>query len=1608
LANFDDTLRALSRGKISLDAVLQNLERVLTRAPEVGPEVLERLESAYSASILTAEQYARIKTQVRDVVAKMSVRSDATVFEAMMETQVSGPQTLTLGPRTDTGIDFDLSGADPSASWPTGGSTPSGSSWGNPGTAPGASTTSVKLGPGAVLKERFVLDDVLGVGGMGTVYRGRDLRKVEVEDKNPYVALKVLNEDFKQHPDSFIALAREASRQQKLAHPNIATVYDFDRAGDTVFMSMELLVGTPLNVFIKETVKARGGLPFSEAFPIISGLGAALTYAHERKIVHSDFKPGNCFLLESGQVKVLDFGIARAVKNPGQGEGDKTLFDPSKLGALTPAYASSEMLDGQDPDTRDDIYALACVAYELFTGRHPFNKTPANRARDSKLVPVPVKGLSRRQNRALARGLAFERVNRSQNVEEFLEQLSGKIHPLRNPWVVGAGVTAIILLIGVSPALDWWHRQRVDAVTVELVSSDPATIDRALTESLPKLGDEDRQRVLEATRESLIAYFEKRIGEKLAVGSGKLDYPGAEALLKQAQSLYPDSASLNRIIDGVADSKNQLINKLTADFNLVLETGALLPMDDVLDLQDVLKELAQVDPQNPLLTDRRMPSAYARAAEAARQAGDLARAGSLIEAGLAGSPDDVALVNLNDRLRGDVEAKALEAEIAELTTRLNPAMEGLTDTTAVMPLATDLLRLATLNPEHPLLLELKTRLEPLVRTEVDGFIANRDWGASETFSNNFRRLLDAIGLGMLDRQLSEARDVYAQQADGLLARLVDALLQGRIGGSGPEDAGTILAELTGLSSSGPRVDAARSAVGSAHLSAARRARLGGDAAGAERELAAAEAMAGGTTLAPRVGRERERLTAAVPPTEAERSAAGAAVDAALAAVTDSSTDVSALVSALDDWEAVAANDPGYAERAGRATARLRDLSAALAGPSRWSDRVAVARTAWMAFPTTSDLATSLTRSIDGERGARAAALAAEVKQSQDELAVLTANPTFDFGWDAAVKEAVDRMAELLPEDHQELALARESTTALYVAKAAEMRAAQRFSEAAGLLDRAARLAATPAVQSERAALAAAEAEFERAAEENARLMSIEAAKQTLLAQARAKDVVAAEKTLASLKEALPPDDAFIRTEAAAALGEAYQRLAMAKAEEADFGAALTLAQKGLELAPDVPELKAAVRDYTAEGTAAQLLKRFGSVKELEIDETRKQLAAVQAGVDPGRFQELETQLIASLEKRLGLLRGTEPDAHNALLEASRQVFGTHPGLAGIENVAIESKYASSIREALDAAKLSLARQGLTDAQTTESRHPEIVELTTRLTTQEKSAAEFYSQYLAAFGRKEYEPAKGFIDEALKLWADNPDYAGARAVVLAKLSPTATTATDAPTGEATTTPPAAGSRAPVASKQPCNAKLAGYGKRKAGTCFDMIDPQARAPLMVVVPAGNGVNEAFAIGKYELPVNDYNNYCLVTKSCQPVDRNKKLPMTGISVAQAEAYAAWLSTTTGHRYRLPTAAEWVQAAGAKGGGGKDYNCRMSQGGQVVKGLAAVEVNSGKPNDFGLYNAIGNVQELVTGSGGLTARGGAFSDSIGKCEVGLEKPASAEGDEATGVRLVRELGQG
>ena len=300
-----------------------------------------------------------------------------------------------------------------------------------------------------VLKARFVLEEQLGSGGMGTVYRAKDLRKVEARNKQPYLAIKVLNGGFRDHPDAFIALEREAVKSQSLSHPNIVSIFDFDKDGDVPFMTMELLQGEELATRLKQYPQ---GLPETMAWPLIKGFCQALQHAHSEGLIHADLKPGNVFVTATGQAKVLDFGLARAVAEnltagvlQTRADLDDDGFDPAGLGALTPAFASREILNGATPGISDDIFGAALVIYLILMGRHPYNRMPANKI-DPRVAEVErPKMLSSRQWRVLSGALALDEADRLGSMSELAEGLFGETRkPIK---FVVAGVCAIALSV---------------------------------------------------------------------------------------------------------------------------------------------------------------------------------------------------------------------------------------------------------------------------------------------------------------------------------------------------------------------------------------------------------------------------------------------------------------------------------------------------------------------------------------------------------------------------------------------------------------------------------------------------------------------------------------------------------------------------------------------------------------------------------------------------------------------------------------------------------------------------------------------------------------------------------------------------------------------------------------------------------------------------------------------------------------------------------------------------------------------------------------------------------------------------------------------------------
>lgn len=799
MADFKTALEALGQGKVSVDALTAQLNSMLTQAPEHATRLLSVLDEALAEGTIDNSAYTELKRTVNEfrrthtsaTEAGHEDGGDATVFaqednfqqhpsdndsdktvadsgdatvmmtadEGESDFLLDGDDELseearekiaaelseTTGNTDTSGVDFDLMTGDTTGqnTGVTAATGPAGTEWSDPSVQQGY--TGGELTTGSVIKQRFKLLDVLGVGGMGKVYKGIDLLKQEARDKNPYVAIKLLNEDFKSHPEAFISLQRESSRQQKLAHPNIATVYDFDRVGGPgtpVYITMELMKGMELKDYIKKKVKKQGGLPFDEAFDIIRQLGDSLSYAHERRLVHSDFKPGNAFMCDDGTVKTLDFGIARAVKNPVTGEAEKTLFDPGQLGALTPAYASLEMLEGEEPDTRDDIYALGCVAYELLTGKHPFNKLPANKARDNNLVPPMIKGLKKKQNKALRRAVAFTREDRSQTVEQFITELEARYIWYKDPLTVAAMTAVLVGLGSIAPVMNYMENQHIEGIIADINSRDAVIIENKLAE-LGALEEAQRLRIASDAKEAIQDHFSGIIARLIDTSSPDYSFLEADKVVDRIASIYPETSFLSDQQDKIAAARKQKLGELYSEF-----TSALKDPDKIADSNSILDVIrTRIDPKNPLLTDARPRNAYRLLAEQAYESGDYEGALLLINTGLETAPDDILLQDARVRIE-----KAIQ--IASLQQTLEPVQSNIASLADFSNYEADIVKLANLNPTDPLILNFQTMAQGFAEKELENILQNGSRQDAETMANEYGELLTAL---QLNQELSQLK-----------------------------------------------------------------------------------------------------------------------------------------------------------------------------------------------------------------------------------------------------------------------------------------------------------------------------------------------------------------------------------------------------------------------------------------------------------------------------------------------------------------------------------------------------------------------------------------------------------------------------------------------------------------------------------------------------------------------------------------------------------------------------------------------------------------------------------------------------------------------------------
>jgi serine/threonine protein kinase len=268
-----------------------------------------------------------------------------------------------------------------------------------------------------------VIEEV-GRGGMGVVYAAEDLRLGRT------VALKALTPEYTHDPLRRERLTREARAAAALSHPAIATIFALEEIDGDLYIVSELVRGRTLREEL-----ADGPLPAVRLMPTLIDIASALAVAHQQGIVHRDLKPENIIRRGDGQIKILDFGLARV-----SGEGRATTLvrlTETGMALGTPGYMAPEQLSGGPIDARTDLFAFGVIAWELATGEHPFGADPgALLARMTELMegrstvasrPLPVAGLDRIARRSM-RGAPSERYPSAEALLADLRSVAATLH----------------------------------------------------------------------------------------------------------------------------------------------------------------------------------------------------------------------------------------------------------------------------------------------------------------------------------------------------------------------------------------------------------------------------------------------------------------------------------------------------------------------------------------------------------------------------------------------------------------------------------------------------------------------------------------------------------------------------------------------------------------------------------------------------------------------------------------------------------------------------------------------------------------------------------------------------------------------------------------------------------------------------------------------------------------------------------------------------------------------------------------------------------------------------------------------------------------------------
>ena len=450
---------------------------------------------------------------------------------------------------------------------------------------------------GKKLAQRYLIEELIGEGGMGHIYRARDIHLETSTHQDNFVAIKVLHEELCDSEEAISLLKDETVKTRSLSHPNIVKVFSASSDESHHFVVMEWVEGETLEQLIKRNKP--NGLTQKRAKPILKQLIDALSYAHAKGIIHNDLKPSNVMFDSQGNLKILDFGIAKTHSHEDLYAAPSLNDDKPTSTGYTPTYASPAQLNGKEATKKDDIFSLGCIAYELLTSKHPYNRKASNTVSKDTTVKKP-SNCSAFLWAKLKRCLQLDEAKRAEALTELNNELTNSRVPLL------AHVACYFIIIAGS------------FFYINSVQEQQTTLDANFKNSVAKVeqleawmtwgGDELPQRLdeippqynvlkeglLKVHQNKIVGRFEQRVDNLARTSLNTKDYDKAIDIYNEARVYYPDSQLLASKLDSLLTERQSIISDLSYRLDVLL-AQARYDEGGENSIENLMKQLSIID-----------------------------------------------------------------------------------------------------------------------------------------------------------------------------------------------------------------------------------------------------------------------------------------------------------------------------------------------------------------------------------------------------------------------------------------------------------------------------------------------------------------------------------------------------------------------------------------------------------------------------------------------------------------------------------------------------------------------------------------------------------------------------------------------------------------------------------------------------------------------------------------------------------------------------------------------------------------------------------------------------------------------------------------------------